>query len=91
MSQSLLVNELGPGKTLVQQRTLCGRSVFVLVTHEQRRLENGQDQCRLCLVNALMSTERLCKLVQQHSATRRTSSKEPLRPQRSSDLQVSSV
>ncbi len=41
MSQSLLVNELGPDKTLVQQRTFCGRSLFVLVTHEQRRLKNG--------------------------------------------------
>lgn len=40
MSQSLLVNEVGPDKTLVQQRKVCGR-VFVLVMHEQRGLENG--------------------------------------------------
>ncbi len=41
MSQSLLANELGPGEAPVQQRSWCGRSVFVPVTYEQRRLENG--------------------------------------------------
>ena len=50
-----------------------------------------QDQCRLCLVNALMSTKRLYKIQQQRSAARRTSGQDPLRPQRSSDFQVSSV
>jgi len=41
MSQSLLANELGPGKTLVQQRSWLRRSVLVPATNEQRRLENG--------------------------------------------------